>query len=84
VDLSYAQVLSLTYQGGIVARVAFWTLCGQSVSAANLAVIGTFGAAYLLVVLLEPIVDLLVLAGAKVARGLNGSGWVTPRLHSAA
>lgn len=86
VDLSYAQVLSLSlaYQGGIVAWVAFWALYGQGASVANLAAIGTFGGAYLLVVLLEPVVDLLVLAGAKVARGLKGTRLVTPRLHSAA
>lgn len=86
VDLSYGQVLSLSlaYQGGIVAWVAFWAVYGQGVSAANLAAIGTFGGAYLLVVLLEPVVDLLVLAGAKTARGLKGTGLVTPRLHAAA
>ena len=86
VDLSYGQVLSLSlaYQGGTVAWVAFWALYGEGVSSANLAAIGTFGSAYLMVVLLEPVVDLLVLAGAKAARSLNGSRLVTPRLHSAA
>lgn len=85
VDLSYVQVLSLSlaYQGGTVAWVAFWALYGQGVSAANLTAIGTFGGAYLLVVLLEPMVDLLVLSGAKAARGLNGTRLVTRRLHSA-
>ncbi|MFC0342102.1 energy-coupling factor ABC transporter permease [Paracoccus niistensis] len=86
VDLGYGQVLSLSlaYQGGIVAWVAFWALYGQGVTASNLAAISTFGGAYLLVVLIEPMVDLLVLASAKGIRGLKGSGWVTPRLHSAA
>lgn len=85
VDLSYGQVLSLSlaYQSGIVAWVAFWALYGQGMTAANLAAISTFGGAYLLVVLIEPVVDLLVLASAKALRGLKGSGWVTPRLHSA-
>lgn len=86
VDLGYGQVLSLSlaYQGGIVAWVAFWALYGQGVTPSNLAAISTFGGAYLLVVLIEPMVDLLVLASAKGIRGLKGSGWVTPRLHSAA
>lgn len=86
VDLGYGQVLSLclAYQGGIVAWVAFWALYGQGVTPSNLAAISTFGGAYLLVVLIEPMVDLLVLASAKGIRGLKGSGWVTPRLHSAA
>jgi ABC-type Co2+ transport system permease subunit len=86
VDLSYGQVLSLSlaYQGGIVAWVAFWALYGQGMSAANLTAISTFGGAYLLVVLVEPVVDLLVLARAKAIRGLKESAWVTPRLHSPA
>lgn len=86
VDLGYGQVLSLSlaYQGGIVAWVAFWAIYGQGVTPSNLAAISTFGGAYLLVVLIEPMVDLLVLASAKGIRGLKGSGWVTPRLHSAA
>ena len=46
VDLGYSQVLKLSvaYQGGIVAWVAFWAIYGQGFSAANLASIGTFGA----------------------------------------
>ena len=64
--------------------VAFWALYGQGLTAANLAAISTFGGAYLLVVLIEPLVDLLVLGSAKAIRGLKGSKWVTPRLHSAA
>ncbi len=43
VDLGYSQVLKLSvaYQGGIVAWVAFWAIYGQGFSAANLASIGT-------------------------------------------
>lgn len=81
VDLRYGQALALsaTYQGGVVAWVAFWALWGQGFAA--LPSIATFGAAYMLVVLLEPVVDLAVLAGAKALRGLKGSGLVTDRLH---
>lgn len=74
VDLAYRQVLamSLAYQGGVVAWVAFWALYGQGVGAENLAAVATFGAAYMLVVVVEPLADLAVLAGAKALRGRDG------------
>lgn len=86
VDLTYAQALKLStaYQGGVVAWVAFWAIYANGFEASNLTAIGSFGAAYMLVVLIEPVVDLLVLAGAKTLRGLNGSGFVTPRLYNPA
>lgn len=85
VDLSYAQTLklSLAYQGGIVAWVAFWALYGHGFGAGNLAEIGAFGGAYLLVVLIEPLVDLGVLAAAKALHRLRGSRLLTPRLYTA-
>jgi ABC-type Co2+ transport system permease subunit len=84
VDLSYSQALALsaTYQGGVVIWVGFWALYGQGVGIDNLVSVGTFGAAYMLVVLLEPLIDLAVLAGAKLVRGLDRTGLVTPRLYS--
>lgn len=85
VDLSYGQAfaLSTAYQGGVVAWVAFWAIWGDGFAAGNLASIATFGAAYMLVVLIEPVADLAVLAGAKALRA-NGSPLVTPRLYNAA
>lgn len=82
VDLSYAQVakLSFTYQGGIVAWVAFWAFYGQGFGAENLASVGSFGAAYMLVVLVEPLVDLAVLAAAKAIGGGARSPLVTARM----
>lgn len=82
VDLSYRQALALStaYQGGIVAWVAFWAFYGQG--AAALSSVATFGAAYMTVVLIEPLVDLALLAAAKRIRGLEGSGLVTPRLFA--
>lgn len=67
VDVTYAQALrlSLTYQGGIVAWVAFWAFYGQGFEAGTLHAVGTFGLAYLSVVLVEPLLDLAVLAIAK-------------------
>ncbi|MFG1427710.1 energy-coupling factor ABC transporter permease [Roseixanthobacter glucoisosaccharinicivorans] len=85
VELSYRQAfaLSATYQSGIVAWVAFWALYGQGFSMANLTAIATFGGAYLLVVTVEPLVDLAVLAAAKALHGLKGSAVVETRLfHS--
>lgn len=84
VDLEYRQVLSLSlvYQGGVVAWVAFWAIYGAGFGAANLAAIGTFGVAYMAVVLIEPLADLAVLAAAKALNG-KGSPLVTPRLYAA-
>lgn len=86
VDIGYTQALklSLTYQGGIVVWVGFWALYGQGFGAENLSSIGTFGAAYMSVVLLEPLVDLAVLALAKQLLRLKGSPMVEPRLYTAA
>lgn len=82
VDLQYRQALMLStaYQGGIVAWVAFWAIYGQGFGAANLAAIGSFGFSYMLVILIEPVVDLGVLALAKLGRA---SSLTTPRLHTA-
>jgi hypothetical protein len=86
VDVSYAQALALSvaFQGGVVAWVAFWAFYGQGFGAANMAAVGSFGAAYLLVILIEPLADLAVLAGAKSLRGLKGTGLLQRRLYQAA
>ena len=67
-DVSYKQALALStsYQGGIVAWVGFWALYGGGLGAENLADVGSFGLAYLTVIIVEPLVDLAVLAGAKL------------------
>lgn len=86
VDIRYAQALKLSvaYQGGIVVWVGFWALYGQGFAAENIESIATFGAAYMTVVLLEPLVGLAVLAVAKQLHRLKGSRVVEPRLYSAA
>ena len=83
VDLSYAQVLKLSasFQAGTVAWVAFWAIYGQGLGADNLSSVMAFGAAYMLVVLIEPLIDLGLLAGAKAVRD---NKLFTPRLHNAA
>jgi ABC-type Co2+ transport system permease subunit len=70
VDLRYGQLLklSLAYQGGIVAWVAFWAFYGQGVGAETLAQVATFGGAYLSIILIEPMVDLA--GGCQVASAL--------------
>jgi len=85
-DLTYTQTLklSLVYQGGIVSWVAFWALYGQGFGAENLVAVSSFGAAYMTVVILEPLIDLAILAAAKTWHGLQNSGMVTPRLYRSA
>ena len=86
VDLDYAQVLKMSavYQGGIIAWVAFWAIYGQGVGSENMQSILTFGAAYALVMLIEPLADLAVLAAAKGARNWKTGTLFTHRLFNAA
>jgi ABC-type Co2+ transport system permease subunit len=86
VDLSYAQVLKMSavYQGGVVAWVAFWAIYGQGFGAETLQSVLSFGVAYMLVVCIEPIVDLALLAGAKTLRASQASRIATPRLYNPA
>jgi len=85
VDLHYRQALSLSsvYQAGIVAWVAFWAFYGQGFGAENLASVATFAASYMAVILIEPLLDLAVLALAKSLRDVVSGALVTPRLHHA-
>lgn len=82
-DVSYGQALALStaYQGGIVAWVAFWAFYGQGFGAENLAEVASFGGAYLSVILVEPLIDLAILAGAKALSGLADSKMVNERLY---
>ena len=84
-DLAYSQVLklSLVYQGGIVSWVIFWALYGQGFGIENLTAVSSFSAVYMLVVLLEPLVDLAVLAGAKTLSQFSHSPIVNSRLYHA-
>ena len=86
VDCNYSEVLKLSfaYQGGVIAWVAFWALYGQGFGAQTMSAVASFGAAYLLVVLVEPVADLVVLAGAKLLRDTKQRGLFTQRLFSPA
>jgi ABC-type Co2+ transport system permease subunit len=85
VDLKYSQALALStaYQGGIVAWVAFWAIYGHGFSVENLADVASFGAAYMTVIILEPLVDLGVLAGAKALKQVSQGPLFNNRLHMA-
>lgn len=85
VDLRYGQALSLStaYQAGIVAWVAFWAIYGRGLGTQNLSSIAGFALSYVMVIVVEPLVDLGVLALAKSLRGTLDGALVTPRLHNA-
>ncbi len=85
VDLKYTQALALStaYQAGIVTWVGFWALYGHGFAAENIAGIASFGAAYMTVILLEPLVDLGVLAVAKTFDGATRNAAFNQRLHAA-
>jgi hypothetical protein len=84
-DISYKQafVLSSAYQGGVIAWVAFWAFYGQGFGAENIANVFSFGAAYALVVVVEPVLDMAILGAAKSLHHLSQSKAFNPRLYSA-
>ncbi|WP_339413846.1 energy-coupling factor ABC transporter permease [Pseudomonas sp. EA_35y_Pfl2_R5] len=86
VDLSYKQALALStaYQGGIVAWVGFWAFYGNGFSGDNLEAVGSFGLAYMSVILIEPLVDLGVLAAAKALSTYSRGPLFNSRLHQPA
>ncbi len=86
VDLTYKQTLALStaFQGGVVAWVTFWAVYGQGFGAENIAAVASFGAAYMLVIVIEPIFDLAVLFAAKSIRAAHTSPLFGARLHGAA
>lgn len=81
VDLKYRHTLalSLAYQAGIVSWVVFWVVYGEGLAAGTDLL--TFAGAYMTIVVLEPLVDLALLAGAKTLKGLKDSSLVTRRLY---
>jgi len=85
-DVTYAQALALStaYQAGIVGWVAFWAFYGQGFGAEALAQVGTFGVAYMSVIIIEPIADLALLAIAKNSDRFKDSPLFHNRLYSPA
>ncbi len=85
-DVTYKQALALStsYQGGIVLWVGFWALYAQGFAIENLTSVASFGLAYMSVIILEPLVDLAVLAIAKHWHKLADTGLVHKRLYQPA
>lgn len=85
-DVEYKQALMLStaYQGGVITWVAIWASLGGGFGAENLLQIASFGTAYMLVIVVEPIADLAVLAAAKSMHRLKDSMIFHSRLYSAA
>lgn len=84
-DLSYGQTLALStaFQGGVVAWVAFWVVYGNGLGAENLAQLAMFGAAYMSVIIIEPVLDLAILATVKTLHQMQDSGIFHARLYRA-
>lgn len=85
-DIKYMDALKLSviFQGGIVTWVAFWALYGEGFGIENLTSVFSFGVAYMSVIILEPLIDLAVLAGAKALSSLQNSIYVENRLFNTA
>jgi len=83
-DISYSQMLkmSIVWEGAIVSWVAFWALYGQGFEAENIASIFSFGSAYMSVVLLEPLVDIAVLAAVKAFTSNDCNIFFDRKLHN--
>jgi len=84
-DITYSQALGLSacYQGGIVSWVAFWAFYGQGFGAENTASVLSFCVAYSSVIIIEPFVDLTLLACAKRLSGKHAGFWLNRRLYMA-
>lgn len=66
-DLTYTQLLKLSvvWEGAIVGWVMFWAFYGQGFAAENIQNVLAFGGSYMLVVILEPVIDMAVLSAVK-------------------
>ena len=84
-DVTYGQAfaLSTAFQAGIVSWVAFWALYGHGIGSENLSNVLSFGSAYMLVIVVEPLIDLGVLAVAKSTHTFKGSPMLGQRLYQA-
>jgi ABC-type Co2+ transport system permease subunit len=66
-DISYFQMLklSIAWEGAIVSWVAFWAFYGQGFGSENITNVASFMVSYMSVVIIEPLIDLSVLAFVK-------------------
>jgi len=72
-EISYSQMLkmSIVWEGAVVSWVAFWAFYGQGFGSENLANVLSFGGVYMGVIMIEPLVDMAVLAAVKVFNKTN-------------
>jgi hypothetical protein len=64
--------------------VAFWAFYGRGFGAENMLQVLSFGSAYLSVIVLEPLIDLCLLAGVKILPSLRNSSLFSKRLFQPA
>ena len=66
-DITYTQMfkMSVVWEGAIISWVAFWAFYGQGFTIENIQNVSTFASAYLLVIILEPLIDLVILSIIK-------------------
>jgi hypothetical protein len=85
-DVSYLQALklSMVFQGGIISWVGFWALYGQGLGEQNISQVLAFAGAYSSVIILEPIIDIAILAIAKTAYVAKGNVLLENRLYHSA
>ncbi|MGH1353053.1 MAG: energy-coupling factor ABC transporter permease [Methyloligellaceae bacterium] len=85
VDLRYRDTLALSaaYQGGVIAWVAFWAFYGSGLTVETWNAVSVFGAAYMVVILVEPVADIAILAAAKSLKQFKETSVFEPRLYNA-
>jgi hypothetical protein len=85
-DVTYRQALKLStaYQAGVVTWVGFWAFYGSGFGAGNLAQVASFGAAYMGIVIIEPLADLAILGIAKHLAQVDARKLFQPRMYQAA
>ena len=83
-QLKYRQALALstTDHAGIVSWVAFWALYGEGFTSQTVTDIVTFGAAYMLVIIVEPLADLPLPRGDRHTHRTVAATPVNPRIVS--
>jgi hypothetical protein len=74
--------MSIVWEGAIVSWVAFWAFYGQGFGIENLSNVFSFGSAYMAVVIIEPFVDLAVLAGVKAFTSGECNIFFDKRVHN--
>ena len=72
-DITYSQMLkmSIVWEGAVVSWVAFWAFYGQGFGVENLASVFSFTSAYMGVIIIEPVIDMAVLATVKAFNKTN-------------